>query len=105
MNEHMRIIFYENPDIDELIRDFCRTDPEYQRIKREFTKPPTRYSGESALTCTRSLNSAFTATYPAMPISIISSDWVFVKRFCALFGRTDPAVCGDGTYPRDHTPK
>ena len=64
MNEHMRIIFYENPDIDELIRDFCRTDPEYQRIKR-----------------------------------------VFVKRFCALFGRTDPAVCGDGTYPRDHTPK
>ncbi len=36
MNEHMRIIFYENPDIDELIRDFCRTDPEYQRIKREF---------------------------------------------------------------------
>ena len=36
MDEHMRTVFYENPGIYNLIKDFCCTDPEYLQFKREF---------------------------------------------------------------------
>ena len=36
MTNPIKALFVDNPDLDELIKDFCAQDPEYLTIKNEF---------------------------------------------------------------------
>ena len=36
MNDAIKMLFYDNPELEKAIKKFCDQNPEYLKIKREF---------------------------------------------------------------------
>lgn len=36
MSDNLKMLFIDNPEIDEAIKEFCEQSPEYLKIKEEF---------------------------------------------------------------------
>ena len=45
MNDPIKMLFIDNPEIDEAIKDFCAQSPDYLKIKEEFYETAQQIAG------------------------------------------------------------
>ena len=80
MNDAIKMLFVDNPEIDEAVKEFYEKSPEYLKVKQEFYETAEEIAKIVATTCTPVLSSGLGFMWPAPMISIISLDWGCVKR-------------------------
>lgn len=45
MNDNLKMLFIDNPGIEEAIKEFCSQNPEYLKLKQEFYETAQQIAG------------------------------------------------------------
>ena len=45
MNDKLKMLFIDNPEIEEAIKEFCEQSPDYLKIKQEFYETAQQVAG------------------------------------------------------------